>query len=178
MNLNRTAFLYSLVLLSVFVGFLHFNIIPHIAWRGSGGTVELGWTAVIAAWPIWITSGAAAAAVGLSGSLRLRRTVNERRAINEADKYRSLALQARKEADSAMRVAESAFEADRQALTKREEGASRLSRHAEDAIGQTQFLHARIAELQYEVDYTRKRLASIKKPRRPARRFSSDLPFK
>lgn len=177
MKTSETAFLYSLVLLTIFIGFLHFNIIPYIAWRGSAGTVELGWKAVFAAWPIWITSGAVAATLGLSSSLQLRRTISEKQAIDEANKYRSLALQARKEADSAMRVAESALETDRAALKDREEEVHKLSRHAEEVIGQTQVLQAKISELQFEVDYQRKKIASLQKPRRP-RKFSSHLPFK
>lgn len=166
-----------MVALTIFIGFLHFNVFPHIAWRGPDGTVELGWKAVSAAWPIWVTSGAAAAAVGLSGSLQLRRSLREQRAISEAGKFRALALQARKEADSAMSIAESAFAADRETLKNREEQVRRLSRHAEEAIGQTQLLQAKIGELQFEVDYQRKKIASLQKPRRP-RKFSSHLPFK
>src|SRR5690606_27746812 len=148
------------ILLSFFITFLHVNAIPYIAWRGPEGTVQLGWSAVFTAWPIWITSGAVAAIIGLRGSLQLRRTINEQRAINEANKFRSLALQARKEADSAMSIAESAFAADREALKNREEQVQRLSRHAEEAIGQTQLLQAKIGELQFEVDYQRKKIAS------------------
>jgi|SRR5690606_17466963 len=173
------AFLWSLVALSVYLAFLHFNILPYIGWRGPDGTVYLAWRALVAAWPIWITSGTAAVAVGLSSGRLIRKSVTEREAVSEAERYRSLALQAQQDAASAKRTAEAALASDREALEKREAEVCRVSRHAEEAIGQTQLLQAQIQDLQSLVDYQHKKIGSLQRNQRPRRSGgSSYLPFK
>ena len=179
MKTRKTAFLCAMVALTIFIGFLHFNVVPHIAWRGPDGTVYLAWRAVVAAWPIWITSGAAAVAVGLSSGQLIRKSVTEREAVSEAERYRSLALQAQQDAASAKRTAEAALASDREALEKREAEVCRFSRHAEEAIGQTQLLQAQIQDLQSLVAYQHKKIGSLQKNQRPRRSGgSSYLPFK
>lgn len=163
MSARLTALVIALILVATLGGWLHFSVVPDIAWQSHPGDVSDGWAAIRAAWPVYATVGALLGLIGLLSGLVVGETARERDAAARAAEAERERDEARETAENAEADAQAAVSAERAELQRQQQlareqiavaKAARTIADAETARGQ-----ARIAELERKLGRAEARLA-------------------
>lgn len=126
MSARLTALSIGLALVTALGAWLHFVVVPDIAWQSHRGDVSTSWAAIRAAWPVYATAGGLLGLLGLATGIFAGETARERDALAQAAEATRQRDEARQAAEQAWTTAQAALASEvKKALDDQQEAAKR-----------------------------------------------------
>ncbi|MGP9641616.1 hypothetical protein [Halomonas sp. AOP42-A1-14] len=172
--MRLTTAIIGLAAVAALLGWLHFFIVPEIAWQASRGSVATGWAAIGSAWPVYITAGVLFGLLSLMVGLTIGETARERDLAVRTAQAEDRGAQAENRAQTATQDAQAAVSAERAELQRQQQQARELVAAAKAARAaadrEAERAQTRVAELERELARTTRRLDGARAAMQRAKR--------